>query len=108
MNVQKSRLIVALTAFSLVTGWAGFAHSTSVTSIKVGIVIGAKQKTQAPLVNRSARHTCGAARVKISQAGYEDIQALDCNGNVYLFLARINSQQSNVGFNAATGQIIKL
>jgi len=108
MNVRKNRLIVALTAFSLVSGWAGFAHSTSVTSIEVGIVIGAKQKTQAPVVNRAARYTCGAARVKISQAGYEEIQTLDCIGNVYVFVARLNSQQSNVGFNATTGQIIKL
>ncbi|MCF6321379.1 MAG: hypothetical protein L3J32_06375 [Rhizobiaceae bacterium] len=108
MHIQNTRLFIALTTFALLFGWIGTAQSTSIASIKVGIVIGGEKKSKGAAINRLARFTCGAAKAKIFLAGYKNIQTLDCVGNVYVFAALLNFRKTNVGFNAATGQIVKL
>ena len=75
--------------------------------IQVGLVIGGvKKATRA--INYEARYTCNAARMKISLAGYTKIRTLKCTGSVYTFTAWSDAHQSNVGFNAVTGQILYL
>jgi len=108
MSVRCNWLKIVPTGAVLMFALSATAPAANITSIGVGMVISGEVKAGMSARRGPPRYTCGAARVKISLAGYRDIQTLKCSGNIYVFGVRFNSQTSNIGFNALTGRIALL
>ena len=97
---MRLHIFCLLGAFSVVIFVFAANTSANAASFNVGLEIGKKTKTDA----LRPKYTCGAAKTKISMAGYHDIQTLECSGNVYLFTAQMNSSSYNIGFDAMSGK----
>jgi hypothetical protein len=98
MIIRDIRLFILILAPIFIGGASCVANSAS---FNVGMVINAAEET----TTSSARYTCSAAKMKISLAGYQDIETLDCKGRTYLFSAQQDSTFFNIGFDSITGMI---
>ncbi len=108
MVISFKQVKIAALAIFMISNMGGITYGadSDASQFQAGIVIGATQKQARSPYSYNARYTCGAARVKISLAGYRDIKDLDCVGNIYSFTAWIDAHRTEVGFNAITGQIL--
>ncbi len=77
----------------------------NINQIKVGLVITGQKDKTTDKSNSSPKYTCNAARAKISMSGYNSVEVLQCEGNVYQFSGQSKSKMLNIGFNPFTGQI---
>ncbi len=71
-------------------------------TISAGIIIG-EEPAKSNLKNLS--YTCGAAKNKIRLAGFNQLQILNCTGNIYSFSSYSNGKNRTVKINSQTGDI---
>lgn len=94
------RLLV-ITAATIMLAFSAIAAAkadTRTNTINVGITIGGPTAS-------TARYTCGAATTLITMAGFTNVQAQICTGDLYLFAVQQGANPALVQFDATTGNI---
>ena len=72
------------------------------SSLAVGITISGESSSS----QQVARYTCGAAKMKVSLAGYDLVGTSQCKGSIYIIDVQTDQGKSPLGFDSRTGKIV--
>jgi hypothetical protein len=99
------RSLIILTLLVIIPMITSKANATDQdTNFTAGIIIGGDKYTN----SNSRRYTCNAAKVKIGLEGFDNIRALNCNGNNYQFLSVTKGVKLLIVINSRTGTILNI